>query len=61
MNLSRDVQKQMDWFLDQQGVYDVIKITDLEKKPKMGQLERGGLEQKEQEGILVLSTYQRKS
>lgn len=61
MNLSRDVQKQMGWFLDQQGVYDVIKITDLEKKPKMGQLERGGLEQKEQEGILVLSTYQRKS
>lgn len=60
MKLSRDIRKQMGWFPDQQGVYDVIKIIDLEKKPKMGQLERGGLEQKEQEGILVIRTYQRK-
>lgn len=63
VTMRRDIQKhfkEMGWFPDQQGVYDVIKIIDLEKKPKMGQIERGGLEQKEPEGILVLSTYQRK-
>ena len=37
MSLSRDIQKhfkEMGWFPDQQGVYDVIKITDLEKNQR---------------------------
>lgn len=37
MSLSRDIQKhfkEMGWFPDQQGVYDVIKIIDLEKNQR---------------------------
>ena len=34
MKLSRDIRKQMGWFPDQQGVYDVIKIIDLEKSQR---------------------------
>ena len=52
MNLSRDVQKQMGWFLDRQGVYDVIKIIDLEKKAKDGSIRKRWFRTKRARGHL---------